>query len=362
VSVYKDSRSPFWQFDFWWRGYRFHGSTKARTRREAEAVEHAKREKARLLVAQTEAARTSLKLDDVAGRYWSEVGQHNTGARDTWRELARLIEYFGKDTLLTEISDGDIARMVAWRRGHRSPNGPRLISPFTVNATTKTLRKLFTRAKLWGVPFQHEPRWRDHVLKEPQERVRELAEHEATQLEAVTRDDLAPFFAFARASGLRLQECLLKWSEVDWSTKRIRKAGKGGKLVTVPITSAIREIIWPLQRHHPEHVFTFVADRTVAGRVKGRRYPMTYHGVRSAWWQMQKRSGVVGFRFHDYRHDLATKLLRATGNLKLVQRALNHSHIETTVRYAHVLDDDVADAMERVAEQRKKPAARLKVV
>jgi integrase len=221
-----------------------------------------------------------------------------------------------------------------------------------VNATTKQVRKLFMRAKLWNVRFDREPRWRQYWLKEPQERVRELAEHEAEQLDAVTREDLAPFFAFARASGLRLRECLLRWDEVDWRTRQIRKLGKGGKLVTVGITSTIREILWPLQGHHPKYVFTFVADRTVARRVKGRRYPMTYDGARNAWWQLRKRSGVTGFRFHDFRHDLATKLLRETGNLKLVQRALNHADIKTTTRYAHVLDSEVVGAMERVTKSR----------
>src|SRR5262245_13480541 len=152
MSVYVDKRSPFYQFDFRWRGRRFYGSTKQTTRREAEAVERSEREKARLFVAQTEAARSSLHLDDVAGRYWLEVGQHNTGARDTWRELERLIKYFGKDKLVTEISGNDVARLVAWRRGHRNQAG-QLLSPFTVNATIKTLRKLFTRAELWGVRF-----------------------------------------------------------------------------------------------------------------------------------------------------------------------------------------------------------------
>jgi integrase len=371
VSLYRKPRSPYWHFDFQVRGHRFHGSTKTANKREAEKLEAAERERAKQYVAQLRAARASLKLDDVAGRYWQEVGQHHAGARDTWRELTRLIARFGKDTLLTDITDNDVAALVAWRHGHQARNLPqrgnlvattKFISPFTVNATTKQLRKLFTRAKLWGVRFDHEPRWRNHVLKVPQERVRELAEDEAAQLEAATRDDLAPFFTFARGSGLRLRECLLRWSEVDWSTRQIRKLGKGGKLVTVPITETIREILWPLQGHHPEHVFTFVADRTTSGRVKGRRYPLTYQGVRSAWWQIQKRSGVVGFRFHDFRHDFGTKLLRETGNLKLVQRALNHSDIKTTTRYAHVLDTEVAEAMEAVAKLRKRRSARFKAV
>src|SRR5262249_25007352 len=106
----------------------------------------------------------------------------------------------------------------------------------------------------------------------------------------------------------------------------------------------------------------FVPDPTVHGRGKGRRYPMTYHGVRNAWWRLQKRSGVSGFRFHDFRHNLATKLLRETGNLKLVQRALNHSDIKTTVKYAHVLDADVFEALERITESRKESRTTIRKV
>jgi integrase len=366
MSLYRKPRSPFWHFDFQWRGCRFHGSTKVTTRREAEKVEAAEREKAKAFVAQTEAARTSLRLDDIAGRYWSEHAQHLAGAPNAEGHLALLIEYFGKDKLLTEIADDDVTKLGAWRRGHRArktnlPTVGNLISPYTVNHTTEQLRKLFTRAKLWGVRFQHEPKWSKHFLKVPTERVRELSEDEADKLDAAMREDYAPFFSFARASGLRLAECLLRWPEVDWTARQIRKQGKGGRLVTVPITSDIRELLWPLRGQHPEFVFTYVCEHGEHGRSKGQRYPITYAGVQTFWRRLRKQSGVVGLRFHDLRHDFATKLLRETGNLRLVQKALGHRNIATTTRYAHVLDSDVAEAMERVAKQRK-PAARLKVV
>jgi integrase len=363
MSLYKNPRSPYWQFDFQWRGHRFHGSTKATARREAEAVERRERKRAEQLVEQTEAARTSLRLQDVAERYWKEVGEHHRGSSNTWHQLGKLIAFFGKDRVLTDIANSDVAALVAWRRGQRARAGGPLISPYTVNDTTEQLKKLFTRAKTdWNARFDHEPRWRGHWLKEPQERIRELVGDEAERLEAETRDDYVPFFAFAQASGLRLRECLLRWSEVDWGARQIRKPGKGGKLVTVPITSEIREILWPLRGHHPEHVFTYVAQRTRDGRTKGDRYPLSYNGVKSHWLDLRKRAGVVGFRFHDFRHDFGTKLLRETGNLKLVQRALNHANIKTTAKYAHVLDDEVADAMERLAESRKKSRTRLRVV
>lgn len=359
MSVFKSKKSPYYQYDFQWQGRRFFGSTKRTNRREAEAVEQAELDSARKQVAVVAAASTSLQIDDVAGRYWNEIGQHHKGAVHTWRDIARLVEHFGKTMLLTEIGDDEVARLVAWRRGHRivrtkrrrpkgAPEAP-LISNATVNrSTTEVLKKLFTRAKAWGIRFEREPNWKSHWLVEPQERVRELVGDEGDRLEQATRQDYGPFFAFARASGLRLSECLLRWPQVDWETRQIRRPGKGGKLVTAPITSTIREILWPLRGHDAEHVFTYLAQRTRDGRIKGERYPLTYAGVKIMWRRLRKKAGVEGFRFHDFRHDVGTKLLRQTGNLKLVQRALNHADIKTTTKYAHVLDDEVAAALERI--------------
>jgi integrase len=363
MSVYRSAKSPYWQFDFEVGGHRFYGSTKRTIRREAEAVERAEREKAERHVTQQKAAATSLRLDDVAGRYWQEIGQHHAGARNTERQIGYLIEYFGKDKPIIDITDDDVAKLVAWRRGHRTRNGA-LISGYTVNDLTEQARQLIGRCKLWGIQFAREPQWRRHKLTEPQERVRELVGDEGERLEAATRDDYAPFFAFVRASALRLKECCtLTWPEVDWGGRQIRKIGKGGKRVTAPITPAIREILWPLRGHHPEFVFTYVAqrdiDKVVKGKrycfVKGERYPITISGVSTAWRRLRQRAGVQGFRFHDHRHDLGTKVLRDTGNLKLVQKALNHSSIRSTVRYAHVLDEDVAAALERYQDSRNLP-------
>ncbi|MFH7813391.1 tyrosine-type recombinase/integrase, partial [Acetobacter lovaniensis] len=80
----------------------------------------------------------------------------------------------------------------------------------------------------------------------------------------------------------------------------------------------------------------------------------TYEFVQTYWQHLCRKAGVVGFRFHDYRHDLGSKVLRQTGNLKLTQRVLNHADIKSTLRYAHVLDSEVADALEQVAKSRTK--------
>jgi integrase len=363
MSLYRKPRSPYWYFEFQIDGCRFYGSTKATTRREAEKIEHTEREKAKANIATMKVVRTSLRLDDVAGRYWSQA-QHRASSRNIWKRLSLLIEFFGKDKLITDITDEDVRALIAWRRGHRviykghKPEDCALITRATVNLTTMQLKALFATLR----PRVHEPYWRKLWLPVQQEHPRELVGDESDRLEAVMRSDYAPLFAFAMATGMRQNECLLRWSEVDWGARQIRKTGKGARLITVPIIDEVREIIWPLRGHHPEFVFTFVAMRTHRGWIKGRRYPITLAGLRAHWHRLRKVAGVTGFRFHDFRHDLATKALRETGNLKLVQRMLNHADIRHTLRYAHVLDAEVAEGFERVAKSRTRPHTRLRTV
>jgi len=184
---------------------------------------------------------------------------------------------------------------VASRRGHRvkGRDTAPLISNATVNrSTTKVLQRLFTFAKGEGAAFEREPKWGELLLPEPVERVRELKDHEADAIDAAMRDDYGAFFAFVRASGLRLRECVtLKWSEVNFGTRQIIRIGKGGRRVTFPITDTIREILFPLQGQHPDFVFkSFVligsaprrrqerpqvdADRRAVAMVQDQRVPL----------------------------------------------------------------------------------------
>ena len=362
MSVYKPNRTPFYAYDFEIGGHRFYGSTKCRTRREAEKFEALERERAGAQVKAQKRASVSLDIDAVADRFWLAHGQHAAEPDAVKKNLARLIEFFGPRTSLTDIDDAGVVKLVAWRRGQRVkrrgkeyPGAP-LIAPATVNrSTTKVLARLFGFAKSERVIFEREPNWERHWLPEPEERVRELQDHESDKIDGVMRDDYAPYFNFVRLSGMRQFEGLdLRWSEVNFGTKQIVRLGKGGRRVTFPITDSIRKILFPLQGQHSEFVFTYVAvyGNKRLGLVRGQRYRLTRNGVKAAWQAVRARAGVSNFRFHDFRHDFGTKLLRKTGNLKLVQRALNHRDIKSTLRYAHVLDDDVARGVEAVAQSR----------
>ena len=380
MSVYKPKNSPNYQYDFQIGGQRFHGTTGCTNVREARGVERQQREKAKAAVRAARAASGGpLTIDDASARYWREVGERHANAETTWTDLGRLVDYLTPQKLLTDITDDDVAKLVHWRRTQpawgrattKAGEPMRLVSAATVNrSTTLVLKKIFTRAKrTWRYSFPVEPNWRDHWLAEPKERVRELRGSESSALRLATRTDYTPIFEFARASGLRLEECLLRWREVDWETGWVVTTGKGGRTVKTAITSTVRAILLPLQGHHSEWVFTYEAKRVrkaEAGykgrgdtRERGKRYPVTYSGLKSQWKRIRKAADVQDFRLHDFRHDLATKLLRATGNLKTVQKALSHADIKTTTRYAHVLDEEVAAAMEAlhnpVTKSRRKP-------
>lgn len=371
MSVYKSDKSPYYQYDFVINGRRFHGSTKATTKKAAEALEREFRAKcvADLSKSISNAA-GPLTINIAAGRYYSEVGIDHACSNDTHRALERLVRFFGKSKRMDDVTDADVSSLIAWRRkqqrwgkasfkkkeDEKTARPMTTVSNATVNRdTTAVLKKLFMRAKkVWKYSFPAEPNWADHWLKESRERVRELHEGEGDALDAAVRDDYAPWLEFARLTGLRRQETLIRWSEVNWFAKQIVTVGKGGKTVSTPITSEVRSLLEPLRGDHPEWVFTYVAKRTTTDKIRGQRYPITYSGTKSEWHRLRERSGVQDFRFHDIRHDVATKTLRETGNLRLVQKVLNHADMKVTARYAHVLDEEVASALDRVAKSRKK--------
>jgi len=373
MSVYKSSRSPYYQYDFELRGRRFYGSTKATSKAAALKAERLIKDKlkAELDLVKQHGLNGPPTIRYISGLYWTSVGQYHSGAQDTFRDLERLVTYFGPDKSLFEISDAETYALVAWRRQHTvkgRENAP-LISPATVNrSTTEVLKKLFTFAKdTWKLTFHNEPKWAKHWLQEPTERVRELNDGEGEALSSAVRDDYAPWLEFVHATAMRLDESIIEWSHVNWEAKQIVRTGKGGATVVTPITDTIRSILWPLRGHHPKYVFTYVCQRTKNGKIRGKRYPITFNGAQTEWRRTRVRASktvatLSSFRLHDYRHDTASKVLRATGNLKIVQKALNHKRITTTARYAHVLDEEVAAALESVSKSQKKSRNQLKKV
>lgn len=87
------------------------------------------------------------------------------------------------------------------------------------------------------------------------------------------------------------------------------------------------------------------------GKTAGKYYPITREGLKTEFRRTLPKAGIENYRFHDNRHTAATRILRATGNIKLVKELLRHDQITTTNKYAHVTQFDILEAMEKAATQ-----------
>jgi integrase len=58
--------------------------------------------------------------------------------------------------------------------------------------------------------------------------------------------------------------------------------------------------------------------------------------VKKSWAALLKRAEITGFRWHDMRHDFASRLVMGGVDLFTVGSLLGHGRVETTARYAHL--------------------------
>lgn len=283
MSIYQKGKDKTFHFDFWINGYRFTGNTGTTNRREAQRLEQVERRKAKETTTTRELAERLFTLEYACGRYWSESGQYHSGADTTLRNLIRLQDFFGKTKPIASIDDEDVARLVAWRRSHtvkdratyvgadgKTRPVPR-ISAATVNRSViDPLQRILSRARnVWRVPLPKEPTWSLHLLKEPAERVREIRPFEESAFAAAIPPSISALVAFARASGLRLAECLLRKDQVDLAGGRIQTIGKGGKPISIPITTEMRAILMSEIANPTEFVFTYKAARAYRPEAAG---------------------------------------------------------------------------------------------
>lgn len=333
MPVYKRPGAEVYSYDFRYRGARFSGSTGCKTKREAERVEQSIREEEKNRTADRSKPMT---FDVASSLYWDEIGIHHRNAVDTERHLAWLLKHVGKKTLVSTISNAVVAATVAKRRGEGVSNA-------TVNRSVcEPMRAMLRRcAGVWGQTVKP-IEWRRHFLPESQERVREASQDEETAMLAAIREDYRPALRFALMTGCRRAEIVgLEWSKVDFFNSEFTVTGKGDRTRSIPMSGQVRALLWSLKDHHPIKVFTYQVQRVRDGRERGERRPITMEGFKTEWRRAMDRTDVADFRFHDTRHTAATRLVRATGNIKQAQRLLGHTQIATTSRYAHVTMDDL---------------------
>ncbi|MEW9093730.1 MAG: tyrosine-type recombinase/integrase [Clostridiaceae bacterium] len=144
-------------------------------------------------------------------------------------------------------------------------------------------------------------------------------------------------------TGLRLSEMInLEWKDINLTTGQLKVVqGKGGKDRIVWIGEDILEILREYRIKQADKLdiceYVFVTNT---------KKQLDDRGIRRMIDTYATKAGITkSISPHTLRHTYATDLLRATKNIRLVQKALGHSDLSTTMIYTHIVDDEYEDAL-----------------
>ena len=156
------------------------------------------------------------------------------------------------------------------------------------------------------------------------------------------------FLSTVYACGLRLQEALhLEVADIDSGRMMLHvHRGKGAKDRLVPLphsTLTTLRVHWRTHRH-PRLLFPALGRSGQAAAVA--TTPMAISSVQGALRRAKRQARISkrGVSVHTLRHAYATHLLEEGVNLRVIQRHMGHSSLESTMVYLHLTHKGQEDA------------------
>ncbi len=318
-------------------------------------------------LAQRGALREAPRVDDLIERYCaqhlSKLAERN--ASDQKSALAKLVAPVWGRKLVTEITSTDVDKLLnkvaeGRARPHKEkPNNrarklqPAKPTPVRANRIGEVLRKMFTLAVEWGW-CEDNPAQRFHRRIETA-RERFLSKDEinslAGALDAAEDRRAADIIRMCMLTGARLGEVRqarfeqfnlehMSWSKPPAMTKQRR-------VHRVPISDETASIVRQRQLSVPRGTPWLFPGDTPGQPVQE---------VRRFWAQIQNECGLRDVHIHDLRHTFASLLVSGGASLEMIGKLLGHSQMQTTLRYAHLLDSPLRAGVDAVANAfRPKP-------
>ena len=150
------------------------------------------------------------------------------------------------------------------------------------------------------------------------------------------------------ASGLRLSEMInLRWRDINLMTGQLKVVeGKGTKDRILWISDSIVEDlrIWKEKQSKKLDICELVF--TTSSKLK-----LDDRNIRRMVSLYSAKAGInKNVSPHIFRHTYASDLLRETKNIRLVQKALGHEDLSTTMIYTHIVDDEFEKALKKLRD------------
>lgn len=216
------------------------------------------------------------------------------------------------------------------------------------------------RARRPGIRFPQFPREAiDQILEYVINFTIQLSDNPHDRLRAL-RD--RAFLITLADTGLRVHEaCALRRGDIDWNESRAIIIGKGNKQAVVRFSSrsitAIKDYLAARSSYdggsgRPLSSLPLFArhDKGAGNKVKPITTTTGRNIVRERVVEVLGEEYVTKITPHSFRHYFVTKVMRATGNLKLAQALARHASIQITQRYAHLADNELDQGYHEIFE------------
>ena len=274
-----------------------------------------------------------------------ELPRKPKNARNVLNHLERFRKEIGEYTL-SAVRPSLIHQLLIQLENELTPRGKKR-SPTTVLRYITSLSHLFTVAvKNWE--WMHE----NPVLKitKPSAapgRQRFLNDEERTRLLDAARKSQSPVLytitVIALTTGMRKGEIMqLQCEDIDFENKRINlKTSKNGLPRKIPLIGHALELI--------RNIYSLRSFEQFKGLLfPSPSHPKKPYDIETAWKNVLVRAKIEDFCFHDLRHTAASYQALNRRNLHEIGTLLGHKSIQTTKRYAHLVDTHTEQMIEEV--------------
>jgi integrase len=308
--------------------------------------------------------REAATMADLAERYKREhlPRKAQQSQRDDSTMIGHILRHIGADRRVGDVHNGDI---VALHRAITDSGHPVL-----ANRTVACASGMFSLA-LKPMAGEDKP-WRDQAQGNPckgiernpeqaKERFLSPAEIAAVveALDAYGRTPAADCIRLIMLTGCRPGEAMLAtWSQLDAQPGFWIKPSshtKQRKEHRLPLSAPALQLITDIRARRGnvepgDHIFP------------SQRPGQPLQQMRACWDAVCKHASLSGVRIYDLRHTFAATGAGGGLSLPLIGRLLGHTQHRTTMRYAHLADDPLRDAADRIASAITKAGQDGKVV
>lgn len=306
----------------------------------AQAQKQAKRFRAEVTMGGDPAAK---KAEKKAVPTYAEIAEQHLAFAKTYQKRpanteavmrVHLLPEWGKKRL-DEIRTPDVAKWLGALRDRK-------LAPATIEKIRITFNRSFELAIKWQTPgVTHNP-----VRGIPRPRLnnardRFLTSQEAERLLVACGASLNPqlrnIVGLLLLTGARKRELLdAKWEHVSLDRKAwFIPETKTGKSRHVPLSKAALDIIAQLPRY--DGCPWLLPNPST-------RKPFT--DLKHPWTTAREAAGVPDLHLHDLRHSAASFMINAGIDLFAVGRILGHADHQSTMRYSHLANDTLMQAVE----------------